>query len=77
MIEYRKHKSGRQFFKIDGSFVTIVLNKEERSYVERANNPMIVEDVTTDHSMYLDSTEQEFKEQYQLAMERIQKLQIV
>jgi hypothetical protein len=75
MIEYRKHKSGRQFFRIDDSVVLVVLNKHRMSSVEACDYNLMTE-IATDPYETFASTEQEFKEELQVALERINQFKI-
>jgi hypothetical protein len=75
MIHYRKHKSGREFYRVDVDLVIKVLNKAWKSSVEICEDSMSMDDAT-DHYYTLPSTEQEFKEELQVALERINQFKI-
>jgi hypothetical protein len=75
MIEYRKHKSGRQFFRVNGYHVTRIINKESSSQIDAGDN-RIVRSEGLDKYESIPSTEQEFKEQLELALDRIQKMKV-
>jgi hypothetical protein len=76
MIEYRKHKSGRQFARIEGTVVHRVSNFSEMNEVTRINNAFTAEEILIDKDIYFPSTEQEFKEELQVALDRIQKMKV-
>lgn len=77
MIEYRKHKSGRQFARIEGDMVYRVLNMLEITEIRKVKNAFTAEEIMIDKDIYFPCTEQEFNTAYQEALERIQKMKIV
>jgi hypothetical protein len=76
MIEYRKHKSGREFFMISDETILRVKNKEKWSLVDVSTNQLIKWEAT-DTDFTKPCTEQEFKEALQVALDRINKMKIV
>jgi hypothetical protein len=76
MIEYRKHKSGRQFFRIDGKIVMMVLSKYASHGASISEDLLYSQAILQDKEMYLPSTEQEFKEALETALDRIQKMKV-
>jgi hypothetical protein len=75
MTEYRKHKSGRQFSRIEGDQVTRVVNLLWKTDVMQCNSSMVAEYVRTDE-FNSPCTEQEFKEAFNEALSRIQNMTI-
>jgi hypothetical protein len=76
MIEYRKHKSGRQFARVEGKDVIRVKDMFDRVEVIREESAMMANAVIEDLEMFKPCTEREFKEQFDSAMERINKMTI-
>jgi hypothetical protein len=74
MIEYRKQGT-RMFFKVEAetNYVVRVLNKQKFSVITSGEMPYVVEEALIDGFL---STEQEFKEALQVALERINKMKI-
>ncbi len=70
MTEYRK--STRAYYAFEGNNVLRIVNRESLSEVCSGDNKFILLDAKEAKPC----TEQEFKEQLQLAMERIQTLKI-
>ncbi|HYG03307.1 MAG TPA: hypothetical protein VD927_12735 [Chryseosolibacter sp.] len=75
MIEYRK-AGIRTFYRIDGDNVTRVINKSWKSTVDVGEIELVSSDVMTDAQTYKPCTEQDFKEQYNIALDRINKMKI-
>ena len=76
MIEYRKHKSGRQFARIEGHQVTRVTNLLWKTDVMQANSSTISDYIMADE-FYSPCPEQEFNSAYQEALERIKNMKIL
>jgi hypothetical protein len=76
MTEFRKHKSGRQYARIEGSNVWRVLNMIETKDVRWMNSAMMAEEILNTKDIYFPCTEQEFKEAYEEALIRIQNMEI-
>lgn len=68
-MTYRKKKE-REFFKIDGDTITRVLNKHYGSLIETTKNPIIKENAI-DPSDTKECSEQEFKEAFSTAFDRV------
>jgi hypothetical protein len=76
MTEFRKHKSGRQYARIEGDKVIRIFNGLRRTEFVIDESAMIAECVLLDKDIYFPCTEQEFKEAYQEALRRIQNMEI-
>jgi hypothetical protein len=76
MVQYRKNKHGREFFKIDGDLIVKVLNKERFSGVEVVDN-WLSKELATDPYYTVDCTEEEFTSAYKEAFDRIALMKIV
>lgn len=77
MKEFRKHKSGRQFARIEGDNVWRVLNMSETKDVRWMNSAMIAEEIMNSKDIYFPCTEQEFNTAYQEALQRIKDMTIL
>jgi hypothetical protein len=76
MIEYRKHKSGRQFYKVEGDSIAMrVINKSASSNIDIRENKDIVSEILLEVETQ-SCTEQEFKEALQVALDRINQFKI-
>lgn len=76
MPSYRKAgKSPRDVYKVDGDLVIRVLNKEKFSRIDVSDNRLIRSDALDEDSTK-ECTESEFNEQYQIALDRINKMRI-
>ena len=76
MTEYRKHKSGREFARVEGNDAVRVRCMSYRVEIIRDNSSTLAQGITVDKELYKPCTEQEFKEAFSEAMERIQTLKI-
>jgi hypothetical protein len=68
MTEYRRNGL-REFYKITGDIVIRVTNKDKFSRIDVSDNGLIREDARD--SLTKESTELEFNDQYNYALERI------
>jgi hypothetical protein len=76
MTEFRKHKSGRQYARIEGDKVVRVSNYLSMAVMEILDNAFVAEEIMIDKDLWFPCTEQEFKEAYQEALRRIQNTEI-
>jgi hypothetical protein len=76
MTEYRKHKSGREFARVNGNDTLRIKNTYGRVELISDESPIISHAIIDDIELYKPCTEREFKEQFDSAMERIQTIKI-
>jgi hypothetical protein len=76
MTEFRKHKSGRQYARIEGCKVLRVMTMFVRTEIVKDESVILSHAITEDKEDYFPCTEQEFKEAYEEALRRIQNMEI-
>lgn len=59
-IHFRKSKTGRQVWRIDGKMVTTIINMHSRVMIDHQDNSSYGELIVEDSADYLPSTEAEF-----------------